>query len=313
LTVPVLQMTGLDDTLSVEKAYDAGATDFISKPLQWPILRHRVRYVLRSARAFDELRRSQAALISAREKAEVANRAKTEFLANMSHELRTPLNAVIGFSTLMRDRAWGPLHDKYAEYADLMCEAGTHLLSIVNDILDIARAEAGKLQLNEENIDLNDLVAQTSRFIQDLAVRSEVNFSTRANQDLPKFRGDVVKLRQIMLNLLGNSVKFTPPGGQVLLSVGRGQDGGILIEVSDTGIGIPEDKMELALAPFGQIDSRLSRKFEGTGLGLPLTKRLVELHGGTMKIASAVGEGTSVSVLLPSSRVLGNPGLKEAG
>jgi PleD family two-component response regulator len=115
VTVPILQVTSLDDTSSVEKAYDAGATDFISKPLQWSILKHRVRYMLRSARAFDELRRSQAAVIAAREKAEVANRAKTEFLANMSHELRTPLNAVIGFSTLMHDRAWGPLHDKYSE------------------------------------------------------------------------------------------------------------------------------------------------------------------------------------------------------
>ena len=312
LTVPILQMTGLDDTGSVEKAYDAGATDFISKPLQWPVLKHRVRYMLRSARAFDDLRRSQTALIAAREKAEVANRAKTEFLANMSHELRTPLNAVIGFSTLMRDRAWGPIHEKYAEYADLMCEAGTHLLTIVNDILDIARAEAGKLQLNEEEIDLTHLIMQTSRFIREQAAKAGVDFITEAVDHLPKFRGDTVKLRQILLNLLGNAIKFTPAGGRVTLSVNRSADGGVTIEVADTGIGIAEDQMELAMAPFGQIDSKLSRKFDGTGLGLPLTKRLVELHGGTLMIESAVAEGTTVSVLLPSFRVM-ERALKQAG
>jgi len=227
--------------------------------------------------------------------------------------LRTPLNAVIGFSTLMRDRAWGPLHEKYSEYAELMSEAGMHLLTIVNDILDIARAEAGKLQLNEDEIDLAHLVVQTSRFIREQAAKSGLEFHTKVDEELPWFRGDAVKIRQVLLNLLGNAIKFTPAGGQVILSIGRGADGGILIDVSDTGIGIPEDKMDLALSPFGQIDSKLSRKFEGTGLGLPLTKRLVELHGGTLKVVSEVAEGTTVSVILPASRVVGDQGLRQTG
>jgi signal transduction histidine kinase len=230
----------------------------------------------------------------------------------MSHELRTPLNAVIGFSTLMRDRAWGPIHEKYAEYADLMSEAGTHLLTVVNDILDIAKAEAGKLQLHEEEVDLAHLITQTSRFIREQAAKAGVNFVTEEAGQLPKFRGDTVKLRQILLNLLGNAIKFTPAGGQVTLSVKRNADGGVNIEVTDTGIGIAKDQMELAMAPFGQIDSKLSRKFEGTGLGLPLTKRLVELLGGILQIDSVVAEGTTVSVSLPSFRVMERV-LKEAG
>ncbi|MGH6828125.1 MAG: ATP-binding response regulator [Rhizomicrobium sp.] len=302
MTIPVLQMTSSEDTDSVERAYDAGATDFISKPLQWPILRHRVRYVLRSARAFDELRRSQVALIAAREKAEVANRAKTEFLANMSHELRTPLNAVIGFSTLLCDQVCGPISPKYADYARMMWEAGTHLLSVVTDILDIARAESGKLELHEEDIDLEHVVSQCGNMVRAMATKAGLAFRCDMAKSLPRMRGDSAKIRQILINLLGNAVKFTPSGGEVALSVTRGAGGGILFEVSDTGIGIPADKLGLALEPFGQVDSRLARKFEGAGLGLPLTKRLVELHGGTMKIVSGLAQGTTVSVFLPPLR-----------
>jgi signal transduction histidine kinase len=313
MTVPVLQMTASDDTRSVEKAYDAGATDFINKPLQWPVFRHRVRYVLRSARAFDELRRSQIALITAREKAEVANRAKTEFLANMSHELRTPLNAVIGFSTILRDQALGPLQPKYGEYAQMMWEAGTHLLSVVNDILDIARAESGKLELNEETIDLEQLVMQSANIVREMALKAGLSFRADVASALPKLMGDSGKVRQILINLLGNAVKFTPAGGQVSLTVKRSLDGGIAFEVRDTGIGIPEDKMEQAMQPFGQVDSKLARKFEGTGLGLPLTKRLVELHGGSMQIASEVAHGTTVSVLLPPTRIEKSVAIKAVG
>ena len=297
--VPILQATGLDDTHSIEQAYEAGATDFIGKPLLWTILKHRVRYMLRSARAFDELRRNQEILVAAKDAAESANRAKSEFLANMSHELRTPLNAIIGFSTIMRDGLFGALPGKYTEYAGMVCDSGTHLLAIINDILDLARAESNGLELREEDVDIARVVALSSTIVREMADKVGVNYHVTMAEVLPHVRADSGKLRQILINLLGNAVKFTPSGGNVTLSADSGPDGGLQFRIADTGIGIPADKIEVAMAPFGQVDSRLARRFEGTGLGLPLTKRLVELHGGTFHLASEPGKGTIVTVRLP--------------
>jgi signal transduction histidine kinase len=305
--VPILQATGLDDVASIEKAYEAGATDFIGKPLQWTILKHRVRYLLRSAHALDELRKNQVALIAAKDAAEAANRAKSDFLANMSHELRTPLNAIIGFSTMMKEGMLGPINQKYAEYAGMVCDSGTHLLAIINDILDLAKAEAGMLELREEDVDIARVIALSSTIVREMAEKSGVSYDIALADVMPRVRADSAKLKQILINLLGNAVKFTPSGGNVSLSCHPSMDGGLVFEISDTGIGIPVDKMEVALAPFGQVDSRLARKFEGTGLGLPLTKRLVEMHGGMLTISSELGKGTTVTVHLPSTLVLPTP------
>src|SRR5688572_1146882 len=271
--VPILQATGLDDVVSIEKAYEAGATDFIGKPLKWTILKHRVRYMLRSARAFDELRRNQEILIAAKDAAEAASRAKSEFLANMSHELRTPLNAIIGFSTIMRNGTFGQLSEKYAEYASMVCDSGTHLLAIINDILDLAKAESNKLELREEDIDIARVIALSSTIVREMADKAGVNYDVTIAEVLPHVRADSAKLRQILINLLGNAVKFTPSGGKVSLSAAATADGGLQFRIADTGIGIPKDKIEVAMSPFGQVDSSLARKYEGTGLGLPLTKR----------------------------------------
>jgi len=300
--VPILIATGLDDLHSVAKAYDAGATDFIAKPLNWLILNHRIRYMLRAARAFNELRQNQERLRTAKEEAEAANRAKSEFLTNMSHELRTPLNAIIGFSSMMRDQLAGPLGTQYLDYTKIIVESGTHLLAIINDILDVARAETGRLKLSEEEVDIADIVSLSAGMIRTLAEKAEVECSFEVADDLPLFWGDPTKMRQILINLLTNAIKFTPAGGEVRLTAKQEQNGAINFLIKDTGIGIPADKMAVALAPFGQVDSSLARRYDGVGLGLPLTKRLLELHNGTLEIISEPGRGTEVTALLPPAR-----------
>jgi len=301
--LPILMATGLDDVPSITKAYEAGATDFISKPLNWVVLGHRVRYMLRASYAFEELRRNQTHLVTAKEEAEAANRAKTDFLANMSHELRTPLNAIIGFSEIMRDEKFGPLSVKYAEYATAIAESGTHLLTLINTILDMAKAEANRLVLAEEEVEIARAVAFSVGTIEEMARRAEIDCRSDVPEDLPRLFGDAAKLRQILINLLSNAVKFTPSGGEVRVSVEREAEGGLAVRVADTGIGIPPEKIPLALAPFGQIETGLDRRYDGTGLGLPLAKRLIELHGGTMEIVSKPGKGTVITAHFPKERV----------
>ena len=213
--VPIVVATGLDDVPSIARAYDAGATDFIPKPLNWLVLNHRVRYILRASRAFQELRLNQEHLIAAKDAAEAASRSKSEFLANMSHELRTPLNAIIGFSGMMSDRMFGPLNEKYTEYAAVIGDSGRHLLAIINDILDLARADANRLIVAEEEVEIREIVNLSSRIVQELAAKAAVNFVTEIEDFLPNVLGDTAKLTQILVNLLSNAIKFTPSGGVV--------------------------------------------------------------------------------------------------
>src|SRR6266851_5233261 len=301
--VPIVVATSLDDVPSIARAYDAGATDFIPKPINWLVLNHRVRYILRASRAFDELRRNQDRLIAARDAAEAASRSKSEFLANMSHELRTPLNAIIGFSGMMSDRMFGPLNEKYSEYAAMIGDSGRHLLAIINDILDLARADADRLIVAEEEVEIGRVVDLSSRIVQELAFKAEVDFIIETEDLLPNVLGDAAKLTQILVNLLSNAIKFTPAGGKVFLKIGRDAEGGLTFRVADTGIGMSPEQIPIALSPFGQVDSGLNRKYDGVGLGLPLTKRLIELHDGTIEIASEPGKGTSVDFHLPKERV----------
>jgi signal transduction histidine kinase len=304
--VPIVVATSLDDVPSIARAYDAGATDFIPKPLNWLVLNHRVRYILRASRALEEVRRNQERLIAAKEAAEAANRAKSEFLANMSHELRTPLNAIIGFSGMMSDRMFGPLGDKYVEYANIIGDSGRHLLAIITDILDVAKADAERLLLAEEQVDIEEVVELGSKIVEDMARRAQIEFISEIAKPLPPMMADPAKLTQILVNLLSNAVKFTPPGGKVRLKVERRAHQGITFRVEDTGIGMSADQIPIAMAPFGQISNSMTRQHDGVGLGLPLTKRLVELHGGTIEIDSEPGKGTIASVYLPEERLCQN-------
>ncbi|MBI1777367.1 MAG: response regulator [Proteobacteria bacterium] len=300
--VPILMATGLDDLHSITRAYEVGATDFIAKPIQWVILSHRVRYLLRASSAFDELRQNQERLLTAVAAAETANRAKTEFLANMSHELRTPLNAIIGFASMIRAGMNGKATPKHTEYAGYITDSGEHLLAIISDILDITKAESNRLVLSEEAVEIAGVVSLSSSIVREMAEKAQVTYSVEIEETLPQFYGDAAKLRQILINLLSNAIKFTPAGGTVALKVARDAEGRLQIRIEDSGIGIEAEKLQIVLTPFGQLDTSLVRRFGGIGLGLPLTKRLVELHGGTMDIKSAPGAGTVVTARIPGER-----------
>jgi PAS domain S-box-containing protein len=248
-----------------------------------------------------ERKRAEASMEEARHAAEMANKAKTELLANMSHELRTPLNAIIGFSQTMRDGLFGPLgNEKYGEYADHIHASGSHLRDLINDMLDVAAMESGRLTLNEEEVDLADVQKTAVDMLASQAREAGVTLANAIGSDQPRLRADPRRLRQILLNVLSNAVKFTPQGGRIDCAARRDDDGGLAITVRDTGIGMDEQGLITAMTKFGQVDSSLSRKQEGTGLGLPLTKGLVELHGGRLDLASAPNAGTTVTIRLPS-------------
>ncbi len=241
----------------------------------------------------------------AMEEAVAANKSKTEFLANMSHELRTPLNGIIGLSDVMRTEALGPIGVKeYAEFVGDIYDSGHHLLEIVEDILNMSKIEAGEMTLNESEFKLADAVDASIRMVRELAEKKNLTLVTEFTPEQPRVNADERMIKQILLNLLSNAVKFTPKHGKVSVRTALRDDGGMTIEVADTGIGIPAEDFERALKPFAQVDSRLQREFEGTGLGLPLVKSMAELHGGRLRIDSVVDQGTTVYVELPAERTL---------
>jgi signal transduction histidine kinase len=251
-----------------------------------------------------ELKNREQALLAAKELAEVASRSKTDFLANVSHELRTPLNAIIGFSEIMRDEIFGPIGSpQYRAYLRDVLDSAHHLLDVINDILDVTKAEAGKLDLDEAELEVSHLVASAMRLVQERAERAALTLRSDIAANMPLILVDERKMKQVLLNLLSNAVKFTPAGGTVEVAVRLAEDGGLLIEVVDTGIGIAEADIAVALSPFGQVDRQLNRKYEGTGLGLPLSQALIDLHGGRLSLASRVGKGTTVTIHLPAVRV----------
>jgi two-component system, cell cycle sensor histidine kinase PleC len=237
----------------------------------------------------------------ARAETQLASKVKSEFIANMSHELRTPLNTVIGFAKLLGEHRKRHLKDnEIVEYADLIRDAATHLLAVINDILDISKMQSGKYTLDAREVDLDEILQVSLASFQPTALEVKVQLESQIGPELPTVRGDPAKLRKVFANLIGNAIRFTPPGGRVGVEAHATKDGGATVCVRDTGLGMSSEEIAVALSPFAQVDASRSRWREGTGLGLPIAKALVQLHGGRLEIRSAKSLGTEVSVILPS-------------
>ena len=265
-------------------------------------------HLMTVAQDITDRKRTEEALVAAKEEAEAANRVKSEFLANMSHELRTPLNAILGFSQMIRDGSPEEVDSKkYREYAEDILASGEHLLGIIDDILNLAKADAGKITVDEEEVDMRQVVAVCLRLLRERARAAGVTLSADYARSLPLLRADRLKLNQILINLLSNAVKFTERGGSVTIVVAVDRQGGILLEVRDSGIGMTAEEIPLALAPFCQVEGAMTRRHEGTGLGLPLVKSLSDLHGAVLELKSMPGSGTVATIRFPPARTVLEP------
>jgi two-component system cell cycle sensor histidine kinase PleC len=251
-----------------------------------------------------EQHRFEADLIAAKNDAELANRAKSEFLANMSHELRTPLNAILGFAEVIRDQRLATDLEATRRYATDIYDSGHLLLQLINDILDMAKLESGRVDLEERELDVPAVIASSRRLVEQKAVEGGVELKTEIAPGLPPLMGGERALKQIVLNLLSNAVKFTPRNGTARISARINQHGSMEIAVSDSGIGIAAASLEKLFQPFYQVDAKVSRRYGGTGLGLAITKKLVEAHGGQIAVSSSPNQGTTVTVTFPQARTL---------
>jgi signal transduction histidine kinase len=294
--MPVVVLSGLEDESVATAALQQGAQDYLVKGQGDGFL------ICRSIRYAVERKRIEVQLIAAKIDAEAASRAKSQFLATMSHELRTPLNAIIGFSELMEQEFKGPLHPDYREYTRDIRDSGLHLLNIINDILDLSKIEMGGLTLNEQPFDVAGAVDASLRCVRDQAAAAGLELTVDLPPNLPPLNGDERMVKQMLLNLLSNAIKFTEKGGSVHLSTQVSPGGAMFISVRDTGIGMSAADIPRAFQPFVQIDSRLQRKYQGTGLGLPLCRSIVELHGGYLDVESTVGVGTTIAIYFPAHR-----------
>ncbi|MEA2755068.1 MAG: hypothetical protein QOJ54_1357 [Aliidongia sp.] len=251
------------------------------------------------------LKRREEQLQAAMSEAMTANKAKSEFLANMSHELRTPLNAIIGFSEMIEAETFGPVgNERYRGYVTDIHASGQHLLNIINTVLDLARVEAGKIVLNDGAVDIAALVEDCTSLMRERLTRGKLRVRPEIEPGLPMVRADPVRLKQIVLNLLSNAIKFTEPGGDIAIRAGRNASGGLMLAISDTGIGMDPGHIAQAFEPFGLVHAAHSRPYEGTGLGLPLSRALVEEHGGQLLLTSLPGVGTTATVTLPAVRFI---------
>ncbi len=323
--LPVVMLTSNEGRDAMIAAIDAGADDFIAKSADFQVLRARLNAQVRRRHFEEEHRRMREELLArqaeaihanmkasllkdlerknedleaARLQAEQESQFKSKFLANMSHELRTPLNAIIGFSELLEQELFGPLNDQQKSYLSHVLVSGRHLLSLINDVLDLSKIEAGRVELTKERMAVRDVVHLVGDGVKPLAEKKGIALSLEIDEGLPELVADRLRLNQILYNLLSNGIKFTPDGGSVVLRAQqRGQS--LIISVKDTGIGIKQADMPRLFREFERIGWGHGDKSEGTGLGLVLTKRLVEMHGGTISVQSEPGEGSVFTVQLP--------------
>lgn len=263
-----------------------------------------MRQLRATERAHAEMQAMTADLEQARREAEEASRAKSNFLAAMSHELRTPLNAVLGFAEIMRQGLFGPVgHPRYADYVDGIVKSGQHLLSLINDVLDMSRVEAGKLELSEDELDLRRSIEEALDLVAVTAEGKGVGLARALPAVLPQLHADPRLLRQMLLNLLSNAIKFTPEGGSVEVAAAVLTDGGLAIRVRDSGMGMTDHQLKRVFEPFSQGDSLRAREAGGSGLGLPITRRLIELHDGQIHLSSRKSAGTTATLIFPANRV----------
>jgi signal transduction histidine kinase len=297
----VIVLTGLEDEATALAAIQRGAQDYLIKGQgDGHLIARAIRHAIERKRIADQL-------LEAKLVAEAASRAKSEFIANMSHELRTPLNAIMGFSEMIERGLGDEAMPKCQEYARYIRQSGSHLNDIINSILDLAKIEQGRYALHEEQLDLGGMIEFATRLVHDRVRNAGLTLRTRVPSRLPPLWADERLVKQALLNLLSNAVKFTPEGGLVQVTAGTADRHAIFVSVRDTGIGISPEHLARVGEPFLQIESAMSRRYPGTGLGLVLTKSIVELHGGRLDMSSRLGVGTQATLCFPSERSLPLP------